>query len=570
MERLSQARRIFRFGVFELDPQSGELRRRGLKIRLPAQPCQVLVLLLERAGELVTREELRQRLWPAETTVDFDTGLNGTIRRLRAALRDSADKPCYVETLPRHGYRFIGGVEGPGLAPIQSLAVLPLENFTGDPGQEYFVDGVTDALINELARISRLRIISRTSVMRYRGVKKPLPEIARELKVDAVVEGAVMRSGERVRITAQLIHAPADRQLWARSYERDLGDILALQREVAGAIAEEVEVKLEEGIRRARPRPVSPAAYDLYLRGRYHLNEHTAAGCEKARRCFEQAIAEEPRFALAHAGLSTCHSLRTFLGAWSPQECMPKAEAAGRTALEMDGTLAEAHLTLALVAYRFRHDWRESEKEFRRALELNPSDAECHRAYSIFLWSAGRLEEALAEAQRAREFDPLSPNGTEGWTFLWARQYDQAIAEFRRAADTDPAFAHARLGLGSAYALRGDFPEAIRELKLAVKLSRRTPTYLARLGHAYAAAGKTRDARRILEELLTRSRLQYVSPVGIALVHLGLGDKEAALTRLEEAYRVRDFDLVTRNPRLAPLRSNPRFQDLMRRVGLAR
>jgi TolB-like protein/Tfp pilus assembly protein PilF len=562
--------RLFHFGAFELDAQSGELRRHGLRIRLQEQPFQILLLLLERPGEVVTREELRWRLWPGDTFVDFDVGLNSAMKRLRDALGDSAEHPRCVETLRRHGYRFIGAVRAPSTPPIRSVAVLPFENFTGNRAQDYLVDGMTDALITDLAQISGLRVISRTSVMLYKGAKKPLPEIARELKVDAVVEGAVARSGQRMRITAQLIHVPTDRHLWARSYERDLGDILALQGEIARAIAQEIKVELtpQEWVRLTSARLVSPKAYDTFLKARYYFNKQTATGYFKAIRTFEQAIAEEPTYALAYAGMSECYRLLTFWGPLSPQESMPKAEAAARTALELDETLAEAHTALAAIAYRFHYDWSRSEREFRRALELRPNHAECHRMYSVFLWNVGRFEEALSQAQRGQELDPLSPSTNVGSTFLWARQYDRAIAECRRALEMDPDLPHAHFGLGLAYTLRGDFREGIRELRVAVRLSRRNPGYLSRLGHAYAAAGKEREARKVLEELQARSRRQYVSPVGIALVHLGLGDRDEALVWLEKAYQVHDFDLVTRNPRLDPLRSDPRFQHLLRRVGL--
>jgi TolB-like protein/Flp pilus assembly protein TadD len=581
MQPPGHAQGTIRFGVFEVDVKSGELRKQGLKTRLPPQPFQVLLALLEHPGEVVTRRDLRQKLWPDDTFVDFEMGLSSAMKKLRDALEDSARNPRFVETLPRRGYRFIAPLEaltrrepddGPAAAPgqIKSIAVLPLENLSGDPSQDYFVDGMTDALITQLAQIGSLRVISRTSVMRYKDARKPLATVARELNVDAVVEGAVVRSGQRVRISAQLVHAPTEHHLWARSYQRDMSDILALQEEVARAIAEEIQVNLTppERARMGRPRQANPDAYDTCLKARYYLNKQTFEGYSKALEYFEQAIAEDPTSALAYAGLSASYALLTFMGPLSPQESMPKAEAAARKALELDEALADAHTALATIAYRFRYDWSESDREFRRALELSPNDAECHRLYSVFLWSAGRGEEGFAEARRARELDPLEPGMTEGWIFFWARQYDRAIAEFRRVLEKDPDFVHGHLGLGSAYTLRGNLRDGIRALESAATLSRRNPTHLARLGHAYAVAGKEHEASKILEELHACSRHRYVSPVGIALVHVGLGDKEKALAWLEKAYRVRDFDLVTRNPRLDPLRTEPRFQALMRRVGL--
>jgi len=582
MQPQSEGRSILRFGVFELDVQLGELRKRGLKTRFPPQSFQVLLSLLERPGEVVTRQELRQRLWAADTFVDFDVALSSAVKKLRDALDDSATNPRFVETLPRLGYRFIAPVEAPThrqpedgavtvSRQIKSLAVLPLGDLSGDPSQDYFVDGMTDALITELAQLGGLRVISRTSVMRYKETKKSLAAIARELNVEAVVEGTVARSGARVRISAQLVHVPTDSHLWARSYQRDLHDILALQEEVARAVADEIEVKLKsEGrVRLTSPRPVNPKAYDSCLKARYYLNKLTTAGYTSALAYFEQAIAEEPTYASAYAGVSTCYRFMTFAGTLSPQESIPKAEAAAAKALELDETVSEAYAALAAIAYRFRHDWSGAERQFRRALELSPNDAECHRLYSTFLYCAGRFEEGLAEVRRTRELDPLAPRMTEGQTSLWARQYDRAITECRSVLDEDPGSAQAHLILGSAYTLQGDYRRGIEVLETAAKLSRRHPIYLARLGHACAAAGKEREARKILKELHTRSRQQYVSPVAIALVHLGLGDREEALAWLEEAYRMRDFDLVTRNARLDPLRAEPRFHDLMRRIGLS-
>jgi TolB-like protein/tetratricopeptide (TPR) repeat protein len=566
------APQIFRFGPFQLDAQSGELRKHGLRIRLQEQPLQILLLLLERAGEVVGREELRCRLWPEDTFVDVDVGVNSAIKRLRDALGDSAENPRYVETFRRHGYRFIGAVQPPSLPRIRSIAVLPFENFTGNRAQDYLVDGMTDGLIADLAQIIGLRVISRTSVMVYKGAKKSLAEVARELNVDAVVEGAVARSGKRLRITAQLIHVPTDRHLWARSYECDPVTIRALQGEIASAIAQGIKVELapHERTRLTTAPLVNTKAYDTYLKARYHFHKQTAVGYFKAIKMFERAIAEEPAYALAYTGLSECYRLLTFWGPLSPQESAPKAEAAAQRALELDDALAEAHAQLAVIAYRFHHDWSRGEREFRRALELSPNHAECHLMYSVFLWSAGRFDDALSEAQRGQELDPLSGSTNAGVTFLWSRQYDRAIAEYRRALQIDPKFPHAHFGLGSAYTLRGDFDEEIRELQVAVRLSRRNPTYLSRMGHDCAVAGKKGEARKVLEELQARSRQEYVSPVGIALVHLGLGDREEALNWLEKAYHVRDFDLVTRNPRLDSLRSDPRYQHLLRRIGLSR
>src|SRR5438552_8487247 len=310
MQGAHPSRGAVRFGVFEVDLRAGELRKQGVKIKLQEQPFHLLQMLLEHPGEIVTREELRGRIWPADTFVDFDQGLNNAIKRLRESLSDSPENPRFIETIPRHGYRFIANL---GVTPgqIKSLAVLPLENLSRDPEQEYFAEGLTEALITTLAKIGELRVVSRTSAMQYKGVHKPLREIARELEVDFVVEGTVLRVGRRVRITAQLIDASRETHLWAESYERDLRDVFALQSEVAQAIAREVHIKLtpQDLAHFAQPHPVDPEAYEAYLKGRYHWNRRSRDGLGKATQHFQQAIAKDPTYAAAYSGLADCLSV---------------------------------------------------------------------------------------------------------------------------------------------------------------------------------------------------------------------------------------------------------------------
>src|SRR3989475_882004 len=341
MAGVQSGRATIRFGVFEADFRAGELRKRGVKIKLQEQPLQILQMLLQHPGEVVARDELRQKIWPADTFVDFEQGLYNAVKRLRDALKDSAEKPRFIETLSRHGYRFIGTIDE-GVRKIQSLAVLPLDNLSRDPEQEYFAEGLTEALITTLAKIGELRVVSRTSAMLYKGVRKPLREIARELEVDAIVEGTVLRAGRRVRITAQLIDAPKETHLWAESYERDLRDVLTLQAEVAQAIAREIRVKLTpvDEARLAKSHPVNPEAYEAYLKGRYYWNRRPAT-IAKAITCFEQAIAKDQIYAPAYAGLSDC---LCSLGAWglvSANEGCRKAKGLAQRALEIDHTLAE-------------------------------------------------------------------------------------------------------------------------------------------------------------------------------------------------------------------------------------
>jgi TolB-like protein/DNA-binding winged helix-turn-helix (wHTH) protein/Flp pilus assembly protein TadD len=634
--------RPFRFGVFDLDVQSGELRKNGLKIRLPEQAFRVLILLLERPGQVVTREELRQKLWPGNTFVDFDTGLASAVKKLRNALGDSAENPRFVETLPKRGYRFIGPVNGvAGGAAVQvpppdntaeagavqsrpvrrmplhrvaaaavtlgsliavlvaanighlrdrllvkvsppairSIAVLPLENLTGDSAREYFADGMTDALITELAQMGDLRVISRTSVIQYKGAKRPLPAIARELNVDGIVEGAVLRSGPRVRITAQLVDARTDQHLWARSYERDLNDIVTLQTEIAQAIAEAIVGKLTPP-QRARlmgSRPISAEANELLYQGVVAASRGNYQGFSDAITYFEHAITKQPDFAGAYAAMSLCYIQFSFVGPLSPQEFMPRAETAARKALELDEGLAEAHAALGIIFYKFHWDWSAAEREFRQALELNPNYSEGHRRFSEFLYASGRAEEALAEAQRARELDPLSLQATldMATSFRAIGQYERAIAEFRKALEKSPHLSRAHFQLGVTHVDKGDLNEGIAELETAVKLSQGNPRFLAYLAYADAASGKRREAQEILSKLESLSRRQYVSPFGIAAIHIGLGQKATALAWLERAYEVRDSELAGLNGlitdrRLGPLHSDPHFQDLVRRVGLVR
>ncbi len=475
-------RALIRFAAFELDLDSGELRKSGVLIHLPPQPLKVLALLASHAGQLLTREEIRQQVWGDETFVDFEQGLNHCIKQIRTALGDDAEAPRYIQTLPRRGYRFIAPVEDgaapassrpwkaavallaaigaavvlilnvaglrdrllPGPAPprIASIAVLPLENLSHDPEQEYFADGMTEELITTLGKISALRVISRTSVMRYKRTSKPVPQIGRELNVDAVIEGTLLRSGGRVRITANLLHAPTDRHLWAESYERDLGDVLTLQRELARTVAKEIRatVSLEEQARMARSRPLHPEAHELYLKGQYHYYKWRQEEFKKAIAYFEKAVAVDPDYAQAYVGLAKTYGWQWILGSLPPKEAYPKFGAALKRALQIDDTLPEAHYVLAVSAWYFYWNWAQAEAEFKRALALNPNLEEARFEYGWFLTSMGRHKEGIAEARRAVEGDPLSfsANLALGSNYHGARHYDQAIAQYLRTVELDP------------------------------------------------------------------------------------------------------------------------------------
>jgi TolB-like protein/DNA-binding winged helix-turn-helix (wHTH) protein/Tfp pilus assembly protein PilF len=632
---------IVRFGTYEVALHSGELRKAGVKIRVQQQPMKLLETLLERPGEVVTREELRGRIWANESFGDFDQAVNIAIAKLRGALGDSAENPQYIETLPKRGYRFIAEVtvvdtdvptksqestagDRRGTEPghqlqdaeltvtsklrlwptrrvivvltlvlsllilavwlfhsrghpptgIRSLAVLPLDNLSGDPTQDYFADGMTDELITDLAQIRALRVISRTSVMGYKGVRKPLPEIARELNVDAVVEGTVLRSGDQVRITAQLIQAPADKHLWAESYEGNLRDTLALQKEVARNIAEQIRIEVtpREQAALKSGKAIDPEAYEAYLKGRYFWNKRTADGLKKAVDYFNQAIAKDPNYAAAYSGLADTYAL---LGDWqyavmTPKEAMPRANAAAKKALELDDSLGEAHASLAFCLDSFDWDFEAADREFRRAIELNPGYATAHHWYSWHLALLGRNSEAIAEMTKAENLDPLSLiiNHDLAELFLIAHFSDESTEQSRKTIEMDPGFALAHNQLALVYLERHMIVEAIAELEKAIQLSGGSPTCIANLARAYAASGRRAEAVGLLNDLKKRSAPGNAYASEIAMIYAALGDKDQAMGWLEKAYEQRFNPSVLLRPGFDPLCSDPRFQDLVHRIGL--
>jgi TolB-like protein/DNA-binding winged helix-turn-helix (wHTH) protein/Tfp pilus assembly protein PilF len=615
---------ILRFGVFEVDVRSGELRKQGVRIKLQEQPFHVLIVLLQRPGEVVTREELRTQNWPPDTFVDFDNSLNTAINKLREALGDSADNPRFVETLPRRGYRFIAPVDGLGTGPddpdvrqpgearpaprlqrwfiallslailaaalfvwnvfhvrdrltgnmraprIHSLAVLPLTNLSGDPAQEYFSDGMTDALITDLAQMGSVKIISRTSVMRYKKTDKSLPEIARELNVDGIIEGTVQRSGDHVRITAQLIDGSTDRHLWANSYDRDLRDVLVLQSDVARGIARQIEIALgPQGSSPVATRTVAPTVYENYLKGRFELQNGSRADLEEALRHFQTAIDADPTFAPAYATLAATYSdLGTVSNGEPPVETRPKAFAAAHRALELDPQLVEAHLELAgVLADDWR--WQEAEAEYKRAIELSPNDADANAEFAEWFNCQGRTEEALMWARRAQELDPLALHGTDiGWILFSARRYDEAIRELRAVLAIEPDKRGALWYLGFALIGAEKFEEAIQVLERVASLSHRSSAVLGLLVHAYAGAGRRMEALRILDELHRRRKAGYVPPAAFLNAYLGLGDKEQAFAWLERSVEERSkiIQFLKVHPFFDPLRGDPRFAVFLHRA----
>ena len=644
--------KVVRFGLFEVDLESNELRKKGLRVKLQDQQLNLLRILLEHPGTLVTRDELRHRLWKPGTFVEFDHSLNTAMMRLREVLGDSSDNPMLIETVPRKGYRFIAPVHEvkkeqetqrpltpidtevedelnlavatpeyhssnavpipparqvllsravlAGLAvvvfvaallflfrqrlglvssdakQISSIAVLPMENLSGDNNQDYFADGMTDELIASLARISSLRVISRTTAMEYKGTHESLEKIGRDLHVDAVVEGTVLRSGDRVRITAELVQVSTDRHLWADTYESPLGDILALQNQVAAAIVSQIRIKLTPQDREslATTRPINAGAFEDYLKGRYYWGKRSEGALDKAIHYFQSATEKDSNYALAYAGLADCYGIlgAAIVGTIPTSDVAPKAEAAAKRAVELDPTLAETQTALATVQFNDDWNWKAAETGFRHAIQLNPSYATAHQRYSLYLIAMGRTEESLAEMNRARSLDPLSlsVNFSLGWRLYMARQYDQAISQLLNTIEMDPTYLLAHIVLGQCYEQQGRYPEAIIELQKAASLSPDSPPVLAALGHAYAAAGKRAEAQQMLVQLKSLSARRYVSPFYLAFLYIGLGDREQAIAWLDRGYDDLSNNMIFLNvvPQFDSLRSDPRFQDLRHRIGL--
>jgi len=464
-----------------------------------------------------------------------------------------------------------------GVSPVRSIAVLPLENLSRDPEQEYFADGITEQLTTELAQISSLKVISHTSVVQYKGTKKLLPQIAKELGVDAVVEGAVQRSGEKVGINVQLVQAPTDRHLWATSYERDLRDVLDLEREVTHAIADEIKAKVTatEKARLASARSINGEAYEDYLKGRFLLAQFGEDEAKRAEGYFRRAIQKDPNSALAYAGLAEAYIElgQPWNGGEPPKETLPKAKAAAKKALEIDDSLREAHAALAHVIELYDWDWQGAEKEYRRALELSPNDTTAHFWYSEYLAAMGRSEEAFAQSRQAMTLDPLDTAPVEelGFHLYTARRYDEAVRLLQDAFKKEPDYVWARADLGWVYEQKRMYPEAIAEMEKALQASdRKDESALASLGKILGESGRRKEAKRILNELTERSKRGYVSPYLISLVQVGLGENDEAIASLEKGYASRDqwMMYLKVDPKMDDLRADPRFKDLLRRVGL--
>src|SRR5437763_87195 len=639
MPDATQSPAVRRFGAFEINQQSGDLRKNGMRLRLSGQPFQVLSVLVERAGELVTREDLHSKLWPADTFVDFDHGLNNAVARIREILDDSSESPRYVETVPRRGYRFIAplthvALRTPTVAEltpvsagvkraqdprasvlpvtkrtasshqwmvlagvtvlaalvagvvlyqgrratsnrqpaVRSLAVLPLKNLSGDPSQEYLADGMTEELIGRLSMIRGLRVISRTSVMQFKDPRISMPQIAKILGVDALVEGSVIREGSHVRVHAQLIRGATDEHFWSETYDRELRDSLSLESEVAQSIAQRVEITItgEERSRLVNARHVAPEAYESYLKGRF-VKGSDREKVEERIAYFKEAIRKDPTFAPAYVGLAGAHNILStiFVGGPVQQERQQVVNAAQK-ALELDPDLAEAHVLLATIE-REQWQWAHAEAEYKRALNLNPNDAGAHIGLAEWLMCQGRMDEALNWARRARELDPVGVAGVSiGWILFHARRYDEAIRELRSELVVHPDDVWAQVTLGFALMAKGQPEEACSILKKTMSLMKSSPGSLELLATAYARAGRRSEALRLIDELKRRRQKTYVPAGALINPYLALGDYEEAFVWFELAYQEKSniLQFLKVHPFFDPVRNDSRFKYMVNPDGL--
>ena len=639
MNEAANSRHRVRFGVFEVDLQAGELRKQGMKVRLQEKPFQILALLLEKPGELVTREEIRQRLWP-EVFVDFENNLNTAATRLRQALGDSPESPRFVETVPRRGYRFIapvelidssaeapwnqaGASEGSRTAAKESaprrflsiklsrwriaallafvalgvgaslliprfwirgnpsnrrivLAVLPLENLSGDPAQEFFSDGLTDELITQLGRLQpeKLGVVARTTVMQYKGTQKPISKISQELGAAYVLEGSVLRADGRVRVSVQLIQARDRTQLWSESYERELANVLEVQSEIATGVARSLEIKLLPAQREslAKAPSIDPEVYEDYLKGRYYWNQRTAQGLKKGLEYFQLAVAKDPNYAAAYIGEADSLLVLSDWGLTAPGPAYLQGKAATMRALSINEALPEAHASLASIYWEYEYDWTAGEREFKRALELDPSYASGHQWYAEFLSASGRHDEAIAEMRRARDLDPgsLIINAEMAYIFCYARRYDEAIEVSKNTLEMAPNFMPAHVYLQWAYRGKKMYDDWFRDRQKTMVMAGADPRDREEINRAYARGGFPGARHWLVNRMASRSKNQFVSSYSISAIYAELGENERAFEWLEKAYEERDPCLVRMNvqPEFDGLRSDPRFGNLLHRLKL--
>ena len=636
MDNGHRSRRIVRFGVFEADLETGELRKNGAKVPLQGQPFQVCAILLERSGKLVTREELRQKVWPEDTFVDFDHAVNTAIKKIRIALGDEADNPRFVQTLPRRGYRFIcpvltgdghlaeaeppataattvvetgptdqrlgarprflvtilisccalslavmvylgwhrmrAGRPSPGSGYVM-LAVLPFQNLSGDPNQDYFSDGLTEEMIAQLGALSpdQLGVIARTTSMAYKHTSKSVEQIGSELGVAYVLESSVRRDGNQMRISVQLIRVHDQLHVWARSYDRHISHSIELQEEVAKAVAEQIEVKLSASYKgRTNPHHLDAGANEAYLRGRYFWNQFTPEGYLKAISYFQQAIARDPNFAEAYSGLADSYNFLVVTDSIPASEGHPKALVAARRAVSLGVNLAEPHASLAVAMARSEWNWAGAESEYTRAITLNPSYAMVHRLYASILGATRRHHEAWEQINEAMRLDPLSlPNNAEVVrTLYYARNYDQAIEQGQKAMQLDPNYVRSHFWLGRVYSQKGMHREAIAASEKILESMPDSTLGLTEMAYSLAVAGQRKEARQILRRLEWRSASAFVPAYNFAVIHIALNEEEVAMRYMQQAYENRDWALLVLavEPRLDPVRKDPRFQEILAKL----
>lgn len=582
MRRAPAASQIVRFDGYEVDLAAGQLHKRGLRISLREKSFQVLAALLEHPGRVVTREELRQRLWPEDVFVDFDNNLNNAVARLREALGDSAEHPRFIETLPKHGYRFLANVREalppPELLPRARLVVLPFVNLSGDPAQEYFSDAMTDEIITALASLApeQLAVIARTTAMHYKGSHKDVARIGRELNVDYIVEGGVQRAGERVVVNAQIIRASDQSHLWAKRYEAELCDIFGTQSAIAQAIATHIgitPIAVKVGEAPARTPTQNLAAYNEYIQGRYYLGKLTPEGLATARQHFEEAIARDPNFALAYDSLAEIYWYMGYFGFMRPVDAFSTGVLYALRALEIDNSLAETHALLGMYHKQLEYNWPEVEREMARALALNPRSPVVRVRYALnWLMPHGRLEEGVAELESALEFDPLSAytRTVLAILFLLWRRYDRAIVESRQLVELEPSAYWGHLLMGSCYRELKRFDEAIAAHRRAVEVSGGSAAMLGWLGMTLGLSGNKTEARSLLKRLQRMATQTYVPPTSFAWIHLGLGEIDSAFEWLERAVDERDqlMMAIKSYAFLDPIRTDPRFLSLLRKMHL--